>query len=71
MQGVTSFQDEATPIWGFSKSSSVKPTARSIDRAGARSAPSVTSRLLGRIRSLFTPTSSQRRATVYGRARRA
>ena len=33
--GVTSFQDDATPTWGRSKSSSVKPTARSMERAGA------------------------------------
>ena len=45
LQGVTSFQDEATPTCGLLKSSSVKPTARSIARAGARSGPSVTSRL--------------------------
>jgi hypothetical protein len=32
--------DEATAIWGFLKSSSVKPTARSMERAGARSWPS-------------------------------
>ena len=45
LHGVTSFQDEAMPIWGFVKSSSEKPTARSIARAGARAGPSVTSRL--------------------------
>jgi hypothetical protein len=44
---VISFHDDATPIWGFSQSSSVRPTARSIARAGARSIPSVTSRLRG------------------------
>ena len=48
LQGVTSFQDDATPTWGRSKSSSVKPTARSIDRAGARSRPAVTSVERGR-----------------------
>jgi hypothetical protein len=37
LQGVTSFQDEATATWGFSQSSSVMPIARSIARAGARS----------------------------------
>jgi hypothetical protein len=47
LQGVTSFQDEATATWGFSQSSSVMPTARSIARAGARSKPSVTSRERG------------------------
>jgi len=37
------FQDEATPICGLVKSSSIMPTARSIARAGARSYPRVTS----------------------------
>ena len=40
---MTSFHDEATPIWGLSQSSSVMPTARSIARAGAFCMPSVTS----------------------------
>src|ERR1019366_1957147 len=43
LQGVTSFQVEATPTWGLSKSASVMPTARSIARDGARRRPSVTS----------------------------
>ena len=47
LQGVISFHDDAMPIWGFAKSSSVIPTARSIPRAAARSIPSVTSRLRG------------------------
>src|SRR3954451_21927758 len=47
LHGVISFQDEATPICGLSQSASVRPTARSIARAGARSMPSVTSRLRG------------------------
>ncbi len=47
LQGVISFQDEAIPICGFLKSSSFIPTARSIDLAGARSKPSVTSLLRG------------------------
>src|SRR5438477_782737 len=47
LQGVTSFQDEATPTWGFSQSSSRMPTARSMARAGARSKPCVTSGLRG------------------------
>src|SRR5919206_5088597 len=47
LHGVISFHDEATPIWGLAKSSSVIPTARSIPRAAARSIPSVTSRLRG------------------------
>ena len=33
LQGVTSFQDDATATWGLSQSSSVMPTARSIARA--------------------------------------
>ena len=43
LHGVTSFQLDATPTWGLSQSASVIPTARSIARAGARAAPSVTS----------------------------
>ncbi|CAB4756311.1 unannotated protein [freshwater metagenome] len=35
------------PIWGLRKSASVMPSALSIPRAGARSRPSVTSKLLG------------------------
>ena len=45
LQGVTSFHDEHTPTCALPQSSSVMPMARSIARAGARSAPSVTSRL--------------------------
>src|SRR5580658_465149 len=44
LQGVTLAQVEATPICGLTKSSSWKPTARSIARAGACCAPSVTTR---------------------------
>ncbi len=40
---MTSFQLEATPIWGLSQSASVMPTARSMARAGAFDGPSVTS----------------------------
>ena len=47
LHGVTSFHEEATPICGRSQSSSPRPTARSMARAGARSIPSVTSRLRG------------------------
>ena len=42
-----SFQDDAIPICGLAKSSSLKPTARSIPLAGARSIPSVTKPDLG------------------------
>ena len=43
LQGVISFQDDATPICGLAKSSSPMPTARSMARAGALASPSVTS----------------------------
>ena len=36
LHGVTSFQLDATPIWGLAMSSSVRPMARNIARAGAR-----------------------------------
>ena len=45
LHGVTSLAAAATPTCAFSKSSSPSPTARSMARAGARSTPSVTSRL--------------------------
>jgi hypothetical protein len=48
LQGVISFHDEATPIWGLAKSASSMPIARSMPRAPARSMPSVTSKLRGR-----------------------
>src|SRR3954451_1580935 len=44
LHGVISFQLDATPIWGFSQSSSPIPTARSIPRAAVASRPSVTTR---------------------------
>src|SRR3954454_2193736 len=47
LQGVISFQLDATPICGLAKSSSPMPTARSMPRAAALSRPSVTSRLRG------------------------
>src|ERR1017187_10645063 len=47
LHGVTSFQLDATPIWGLTISSSVSPIARSIERAGARPLPRVTSVLRG------------------------
>src|SRR5487761_609605 len=47
LHGVTSFQLDATPIWGLVMSSSVRPMARSIERAGARLLPRVTSVLRG------------------------
>src|SRR5580693_2993850 len=42
LQGVTMLQVEAMPTMGFAKSASPKPTARSMDRLGARSGPSTT-----------------------------
>src|ERR1700691_4500251 len=47
LHGVTSFQLAATPIWGLVMSSSGRPMARNIDRAGARLLPRVTSVLRG------------------------
>src|SRR3954471_23649061 len=47
LHGVISFHEDATPIWGFAKSASCMPTARSMPRAAARSKPSVTSRERG------------------------
>ena len=44
---MTSFHDEATPIWGLTMSSSLRPMARNMARAGARFFPSVTSELRG------------------------
>jgi hypothetical protein len=41
LQGIVSIHVVATPTSGLSRSSSVKPTALSIARAGARSGPSV------------------------------
>ena len=40
LQGVTMLQVEAIPTMGLAKSSSLKPTARSMERLGARSGPS-------------------------------
>ena len=47
LHGVISFHDEAMPICGLGKSSSLMPTARSMPRAAALSSPSVTSALRG------------------------
>src|SRR5580692_1757904 len=47
LHGVTSFQLDATPIWGLTMSSSPRPMARNIARAGAPRFPSVTSVLRG------------------------
>src|SRR5690348_9448183 len=44
LQGVTLAHVEATPICGFEKSASVKPTARNIAREAACLAPSTTRR---------------------------
>ena len=42
LQGVTMLHVEAIPIWGFLKSSGLKPTAYNMARLGARSMPSTT-----------------------------
>src|SRR5664280_3016876 len=42
LQGVSILQVEATPTTVFLKSSSLKPTARNMERLGARSEPSCT-----------------------------
>ena len=47
LQGVISFQLEATPTCGFSQSSSPIPTARSMPRDAVASSPSVTTRERG------------------------
>ena len=47
LHGVISFHALAIATWGFSQSSSVRPTARSIARDAARWMPSVTSRERG------------------------
>ena len=44
LHGVTMFQVEAMPTCGFAKSSSLKPTARSMARLGACVSPSTTTR---------------------------
>ena len=41
LQGMVSIHEVPTPMIGWARSSSVKPTALSIDRAPARSGPSV------------------------------
>src|SRR3989338_649303 len=58
LQGVRSLQVEATPIIGFLKSSSLKPTALSMPLLGARLSPSVMTvdfilRVLGILLVLF------------------
>ena len=45
LHGIVSIHVVATPISGFARSSSVKPIAFSIARAGARSGPSVSAAL--------------------------
>src|SRR5215207_10249185 len=47
LQGVISFQLDATPTCGLAQSSSPMPTARSIPRDAVASRPSVTTRLRG------------------------
>ncbi len=54
LQGVKSLPVEAIPICGFSKSSSSKPTALSMERAGARSLPSTTMDEKGRLQAVLS-----------------
>jgi hypothetical protein len=49
-------QVEAMPIWGLAKSLSVKPTAYSMARLGARSMPSTTWDENGRVSLLLLLT---------------
>src|SRR5580658_1092409 len=62
LQGVTLLQVEATPICGLAKSSSRKPVARSIARAGACFTPSITTREFARGSGLFFTSPLQRKA---------
>ena len=55
LQGVRLLWAFATPTMGFSKSASPKPTARSIERLGARSSPSVMARLRRRVVLMSVP----------------
>jgi hypothetical protein len=64
LQGVISFHDEATPICGFSQSSSPMPDARSMARAGRPVMPSVTSRLRGFTSALVRGSTVVRAARV-------
>ena len=59
LHGVTSFQLLATPTCALPQSASVIPIARSMARAGARSGPSVTSKLRG-----FIPSAMVERLSV-------
>src|SRR5271167_1916086 len=52
LHGVTMLHVDAMPTIGFPKSSSVNPTARSIDRFGERSGPSTTTEEYLRVLSL-------------------
>ena len=53
LHGVISFQLDATPIWGFTQSSSLIPTARSMPRDPVASRPSVTTRDRGLMSTPF------------------
>ena len=78
LQGMTSIQVLATPIRGLRKSSSVRPVARSMARAGARSGPSTKVRLgprtgawvvIGHLGGRASLASAQGRSSVYRAAR--
>ena len=66
LHGVTSFQVEATPTCGLSKSPSVIPTARSIALAPARRKPSVTSWLRIFTERVISVISSRYRRAALG-----
>ena len=67
LHGVISFHDEAMPTCGFSQSSSVRPTARSIALDAAFWMPSVTSRERG-LMSTVVSDSLMRRGYCAGAA---
>jgi hypothetical protein len=58
LQGVRLLWALATPTMGLSKSASPNPTARSIERLGARASPPVTARLRGGL-VIFAPSGEE------------
>src|SRR5690606_13296437 len=66
LQGVTMLQVEAIPIWGFWKSASEKPTARSMARAGAFLMPSTMGLEWRRGSSWLIGNLGERIGPVYG-----
>ena len=70
LHGIVSIQVVATPTSGRARSSSVKPTALSIARAGARSTPSVSAALRRLAGSVGLARRRSWRAPDLGRGRR-